>query len=156
MVRFCVESGSVINAPAKEVYDVLADYNKGHPRIMPPQFFDGMRVLKGSGVGEGTRIEARFNVYGNKETLLMDVSEPEKGRVLQEIDSKATNITRFIVDPIDDSTTCNVTIQTKVMKMQGIGAGLDMWIKKIVLKKIYVEELKMLNQFMESKRAIKP
>ena len=149
MVRFCVKHSSIIDAPAHDVYKVLADYHHGHAQIMPPQFFDGMTVLKGSGKGEGTRIEARFSVYGIKDTLIMDVSEPEPGRILQEIDSKALNITRFIVDPIE-SRRCHVTIQTHVMKPRGIFPSVDMWFKRIIMTNLYVEELKMLNQYMQS------
>lgn len=154
MIRFCVEHSSIIDAPAKAVYQVLADYNHGHAQIMPPQFFEGMTVVKGTGVGEGTRIEARFRVYGQKETLLMDVSEPEPGRVLQEIDSKAVNITRFIVDPLggQDQDKCRVTLQTKVMKSQGMLAGLDMWLKRMVLTNLFVQELKLLNQYMQQQQ----
>lgn len=151
MVRFTVETDSVIHAAAKDVYAVLADYNNGHPKIMPPQYCEGLNVLKGSGVGENSRIEAHFNIYGQRETLVMDVSEPEPGRILQEIDTKATNITRFIVDPIDQAT-CRVTLQTKIMKQTGIPPGptLDMWLKSFVLKQIFTEELKLLNDFMAS------
>ena len=151
MVRFSVEDDCVVNASAKDVYAVLADYENGHPHIMPPKFFDGMRVLKGTGTGEGTRIEACFNVYGQKETLVMDISEPEPGRVLQEIDTKAKNITQFIVEPIDDGR-CKVTIRTKVMKSEGIMSFFDTMLTTFVLKRIFDEELKMLDQFMQTKK----
>ena len=152
MVRFTVEVDSIINASAADVYSVLADYNHGHPHIMPKEFCDGLEVKKGSGVGEKTRIEAHFNIYGQRDTLIMDVSEPEPGRVLQEIDTKAINITRFIVDPIDQATS-RVTIQTKVMKQTGVPPGpfLDMWLKRMVLKKIFTAELEALNDFMTIK-----
>ena len=151
MVRFTVKSSCVINAPAKDVYSVLADYNNGHPKIMPKNFCEGLRVVKGTGIGENTRIEVRFNIYGQRETLIMDISEPEPGRILQEIDTKAVNITRFIVDPIDQESS-RVTIQTKVMKQTGIPPGpyLDMIIKEIVLKRVFKAELETLNNFMVS------
>ena len=150
MVRFLVSASLVIQAPATEVYNVLKDYNDGHPRIMPPKFFEGMRVLKGSGIGEGTRFEAHFKVYGQRETLIMDVTEPEPGRILQEIDTKAKNITQFVVDPIDKDT-CQVTIRTNVMKETGWLAGnVDRWIKQYILRHIYKEELKVIDQFMQS------
>lgn len=152
MVRFLVDFEKVINAPAKDVYAVLSDYNDGHPNIMPKRFCEGLRVLRGTGVGEGSRIEVRFNIYGQRETLIMDISEPEPGRILQEIDTKAINITRFIVDPIDESN-CRVTIETSVMKQIGIPPGpyLDMLLKRMVLKQIFKEELNTLDAFMASK-----
>jgi hypothetical protein len=152
MVRFTVETEAVINARANEVYAVLADYHDGHPNIVPKSFCEGVKVIKGTGIGGNSRIECYFNILGQRETLFMDVSEPEPGRILQEIDSKAINITRFIVDPIDDAT-CSVTIQTKVMKQIGFPPGptIDMWLKKIMLKSMFKAELKLLNEFMATK-----
>ena len=130
---------------------------------MPPQFFDRMRVLRGSGYGAGTRFAATFNVYGRKETLVMDVTEPEPGRVLQEIDTRAVNITRFEVDPINDEngdgradkgtgTRCKVTIHTDVMKGIGIFAIVEEWVKKVIMKKMFVAELTELDRFMQNKK----
>jgi len=154
MVRFLVSASSIIQAPAEEVYNVLKDYNNEHAHIIPRKFFDGMRVLRGSGVGEGTRFEAHFKTFGQRTTLVMDVSEPEPGRILQEIDTQAVNITKFIVDPIvDNDSSCNVTIRTDVMKERGWVAGtIDMWIKRKIMTHMYEEELKTLNQHMQSKR----
>jgi hypothetical protein len=48
-----VSASAVINAPAKQVYTILADYHDGHPRILPQQYFSSLEVERG-GVGAGT------------------------------------------------------------------------------------------------------
>ena len=155
MIRFVVESCATINGSARDVYAILADYKHGHPRIMPRKYCDGLRVLKGSGVGENTRIEVRFNIFGQKETLVMDISEPEPGRVLQEIDTNAKNITQFIVDPLDEGT-CTVTLRTSVLSTLGFQplAAVDMWMKKFVLRSMFEEELKILDQVMVASQTV--
>ena len=122
---------------------------------MPRKYCDGLRVLKGSGVGENTRIEVRFNIFGQKETLIMDISEPEPGRVLQEIDTNAKNITQFIVDPLDEGT-CTVTLRTSVLSTLGFQplAAVDMWMKKFVLRSMFEEELKILDQVMVASQTV--
>ncbi len=35
MSTYQVEETAVINAPATHVYNIIADYNEGHPSILP-------------------------------------------------------------------------------------------------------------------------
>lgn len=154
MVRYVVEASKVIDGPADFVYNIIKDYHDGHPHMMPPDFFESMKVLRGTGVGEGTRIEANFKFYGQRSTLILDVSEPKPGRILQEIDTNAKNITHFIVDKLDDDDddeTCRVTFRTAVLKSLGVFAALDMWVTRKAMNIMYEAELKQLNKLVQER-----
>ena len=43
----------VMNAPAAKVYEVLSDYQEGHPAILPRKYFIDLTVEEG-GRGAGT------------------------------------------------------------------------------------------------------
>lgn len=153
VLRFTVHETAIIEAPAELAYTVIADYNQHHGNIIPPQFFGGMKVLKGTGIGSGTRIACTFTVLGQSETLLLDVTEhsmPDGGRMIQEIDSKARNITQFIVEHIN-STSCRVTLRTDVLRQPGLVAGtIDEFITGRIMSHMYREELKQLNKYVKT------
>jgi len=55
MSSFTIGAAARVNAPAQRVYDMIADYRNGHPRIIPPKYFTSLDVEEG-GVGDGTVI----------------------------------------------------------------------------------------------------
>lgn len=61
--RFRVAISGVINAPAGDIYDIIADYKRGHPRIVPPRYFRNLKVI-GGGYGDGTMIEFDMVAFG--------------------------------------------------------------------------------------------
>ncbi|KAI2503096.1 polyketide cyclase / dehydrase [Fragilaria crotonensis] len=152
-LRYRIEKTSLIHAPCDEVYNVIADYNQHHGNIIPPHLFGGIEVLKGTGVGSGTRIACTFRLLGQSSTLVMDVSElsgPRGARIIQEIDSCAKNITQFIVIP-KSSDSCIVTIRTDVMREIGWVAGkLDELFTRALLNDWYTKELEQLEKYVMS------
>jgi len=42
-----VEARAPVHAPADRVYDLIADYRNGHPRIVPPKYFRNLVVERG-------------------------------------------------------------------------------------------------------------
>lgn len=155
-LRYRVEKSSLIHAPCNAVYNVIADYNVHHGNIIPPHIFGGIEVLKGTGVGSGTRIACKFRMLGQSSTLVMDVSELTTGeggvRIIQEIDSRAKNVTQFRVIPVSDDS-CMVTIRTDVMREIGWLAGtLDEVITRALLNDWYKKELLQLDSYVLSLR----
>jgi hypothetical protein len=154
-LRYRIEKSSLIHAPCDTVYNVIADYNQHHGNIIPPHLFGGIEVLKGNGVGSGTRIACTFRILGQSSTLVMDVSErtgPDGARIIQEIDTCARNITQFIVIPMS-SDSCVVTIRTDVMRAIGWMAGaLDEFFTKALLNDWYTKELYQLDTYAMSLR----
>jgi hypothetical protein len=52
-----------IPAPSQVVYDIIADYREGHPRILPPEYFGRLEVDVG-GRGAGTKIRFEMKAFG--------------------------------------------------------------------------------------------
>mmetsp|Transcript_4814 Transcript_4814/g.6728 ORF Transcript_4814/g.6728 Transcript_4814/m.6728 type:complete len:161 (-) Transcript_4814:200-682(-) len=153
VLRFRVEESSLIQAPSSLVYTVIADYNQHHGNIIPPKMFAGLKVLKGSGVGTGTRIACTFRILGQTDTLIMDVTELQSTgntRIIQEIDSRAKNITQFLITKRGDNS-CTVTIRTDTLRQQGWVVGaIDQFMSTMIMRHMYREELKQLDKYAQS------
>jgi hypothetical protein len=113
---------AVVEAPARDVYSVLADYTHHHPHIMPAMF-SGLEVESG-GVGAGTVFHITLRIAGKDKRLHMRVDEPEPGRVLTETDLDSGSVTTFSLSRAggDDPT---VRIGSEWELRTGIGGVLD-------------------------------
>ena len=60
MTAHRITASARIDAAPKRVYNVIADYCNGHPRILPKQFSD--LVVERGGFGAGTVIRFRMRV----------------------------------------------------------------------------------------------
>lgn len=142
MEQLHIEVSRTIEATLPTVYAILADYNKGHQRILPRRYFKKITVLKG-GRGGGTQILVEMNVFGMKNTLNMLVSEPEPGRVLVETDRSAGVTTTFTLQPAGEGQT-QVTIGGNIQVSQGLRGSLERLFKKRLIHRIYNQELELL------------
>lgn len=140
MARIHASVGAMISAPAARIYELIADYRNGHPRILPPEYFGALTVERG-GRGAGTRIRFEMKAFGKVNIASGEVSEPVPGRELRETYDDGI-VTTFLVDPVDAETT-RVTIQTTWDR-----PGLRGLIEKVLvpgyLRKVYVAELALL------------
>lgn len=131
-----------VEAPAAKVYGIIADYDVGHPSILPPAFRN--LVVEEGGVGAGTRIRFEMKIGGRLRTLRAAITEPDPGRVLVESDLDSGGITTFTVTPLGE-TACQVHILT-----QWTSGGLRGWVESILaprmLEPIYREELEILQR----------
>jgi hypothetical protein len=132
-------SGSV-PAPAATVYDLIADYRNGHPKILPPEYFGRLEVLAG-GRGAGTRIRFEMKAFGKVTVGTADITEPRPGNELVETLTDGI-VTTFLVEPAGPRQ-CRVTISTSYSR-----AGLRGWVESLVapryLRKVYLAELGQL------------
>ena len=149
-----IKASAVIPAPAPTLYDLIADYRQGHPSILPPQYFENLVVDEG-GRGAGTKIHFTMRSFGTRTVLRADITEPEPGRVLVETYPETGNVTRFIVDPIEDRKT-RVTFETEYL-----ARGLRGWIEALLvprfLAKVYAAELNLLaRRAVEASRTPRP
>lgn len=149
MSGYHVEESAVIDAPPELLYNILADYQEGHPSILPQQYFKRLDVLEG-GRGEGTRIHVVMNALGTTAEYTMTVTEPEPGRVLQEADEAAGVVTTFTVEPLDNGTRSRVTIATDARTAPGLRGQIEKLITPSVSRRIYREELQQLAQVAQS------
>jgi hypothetical protein len=63
MSKLTVSASRLIPAPARQEYDLIADYRNGHPRILPKPYFVSLDVEKG-GYGTGTVITFQIQLMG--------------------------------------------------------------------------------------------
>ena len=137
-----IQASAVIQAPAARVYDIIADYREGHPRIVPPKYFKWMRVESG-GVGAGTIVSFEMRVLGTSKVLRATIAEPEPGRVLVETIPENGVVTTFRVEP-DGASASRVTISTALSPQRGLAAAVERWVSRRVLPGMYREELQRL------------
>ena len=125
------------------MYSLIANYNDGHPRILPKQF-SGLMVEQG-GVGAGTVIRFQMSVFGRKQTFRAAITEPEPGRVLVEtsLDHNGT-VTTFTVSPADAPADSRVTISTELPVRTGLLGRIERTLSTLLLRPIYVKELENL------------
>jgi hypothetical protein len=138
-----VTATAQLKAEPRRVYDTIANYHTGHPRILPSQFSD-LTVEKG-GIGEGTVIRFDLRVLGRTDTFRAVVSEPEPGRVLVEKNILGNDgVSTFIVEPAADGRESTVTIQTRISGRSGFAGRIESWLITRVLQPLYHEELRKL------------
>ena len=149
-----VSESAVIPAPAAVVYDIIADYHNGHPRILPPEYFGRLDVLSG-GRGAGTRIRFEMKAFGRTNVAIGEVSEPIPGRELRET-LESGLVTTFLVEPIQPDES-RVTFTTEYTK-----GGISGWIESLLapsyLRRVYVAELAQLSRVAasHSERGVEP
>ncbi len=143
MATIDVSSDAEVNAPPDVVYRIIADYENGHPRILPQKYFAGLVVEEG-GVGAGTRIRFTMKGMGQARTMRARVEEPEPGRVLLETDLQTGAKTTFTVEPIDGGHRSRVTIRTE-WQPRGIGGLFERMFAPRLLRDAYAQELTNLH-----------
>jgi hypothetical protein len=142
MPEIQVASSAVVAAPPPVVYGLIADYDQGHPSILPPKYFQNFRVEQG-GVGAGTRISFEMRSFGRVRQFHGRVSEPEPGRVLCETYPDLAMATTFTVDPVDAGRNSRVTIATRYTKA-GLAGWIERWLAAGFLRAVYAAELREL------------
>lgn len=135
----------VIDAPPERVYNLIADYKAGHPRILPKAYFKELVVEQG-GVGAGTVARVLMAVGGTEFRYRLTVTEPQPGRVLMEEDLSAGVTTTFTVDPLEGGARSNVTIATTWQAQPGLRGWLQARLTPLFARSIYRQELDLLAQ----------
>jgi len=141
--RHIVSASAVIPARRECVYSLIANYNDGHPRILPKQFTS--LVVEQGGVGAGTVIRFQMSLLGRKQTFRAAITEPEPGRVLVETDLDANGaVTTFTVNPGGAPADSHVTISTELPVRGGFLGKFERTAATFLLRPIYVRELENL------------
>jgi hypothetical protein len=141
--KHIVSASATIPARRERVYSLIANYNDGHPRILPKQF-SGLVVEQG-GVGAGTIIRFQMRVLGKKQTFRAAITEPEPGRVLVETYLDANGaVTTFTVNPGGAPADSHVTISTELRVRSGFLGKIEKTLSTLLLRPTYVQELENL------------
>lgn len=134
---------ALISAPTQTVYRLIADYQNGHPRILPKPYFVSLNVEKG-GYGEGTIINFQMKVMGQIQSFHSVITEPMPGQTLVEKDLNTGATTTFTVEPRLDGKKSFATISTTINVSDGIAGKIQGWLISKLLRPIYVKELEQL------------
>lgn len=132
-----------MDAPAETVYGYLADMREHHHRFLPNAFSD-FEVEEG-GVGDGTIVRFKVTAGGRSRVYRMRVAEPEPGRVITESDSESSLRTTFTVEP--EGQAARVRISTSWDGAGGIGGIFERLFAPRVMRRIYAEELDLLDAY---------
>lgn len=135
-------ASALIDAPSQQLYAIIADYQQGHPRILPKPPFVSLAIEQG-GVGAGTIIRVHMRVLGQLQMFRSVVSEPEPGRVLVETNDNGY-VTTFTVEPRAAGQQSYVTIATEMTGRAGLLGTLERWFITRLLRPVYVKELEQL------------
>lgn len=142
MSKNSFSASDLIDAPARVVYQIIADYEKGHTQIIPKPPFVSLNVLEG-GVGAGTVINVTMRVMGQTQSFNADITEPEPGRVLVEANDNGY-VTTFTVEPRAEGAQAFVTISTEINGRSGLFSKIEQWLVKRMLLPVYEKELALL------------
>ena len=148
MARVDVSASRAIAAPPAVVYGIIADYNLGHPSILPPKWFGPLTVVEG-GVGAGTRIRFSMKGMGPERPMEAVVAEPKPGRVLTETYPATGGVTTFTVDPVAGGTSM-VTFHT-TWEARGVVGLFERLAAPGFLRRVYKDELDQLQILAEAK-----
>ena len=143
MTKHSLSASKLISSPAHTVYDLIADYRSGHPRILPRTYFVSLEVDQG-GYGAGTMINFQMKLMGRIQSFHSTITEPEPGRILVETDMNTGAVTTFTVDPRVNGQEAFVTITTTTDVPNGIIGKIQGWLTTQLLRPIYLKELDQL------------
>lgn len=142
MATSSISASALIQAPARDVYAIIADYHEGHPQILPKPPFVSLQVEQG-GIGAGTVIRVYMRVLGRVQSFRSLITEPEPGQVLVETNDNGY-VTTFTVEPRADGAHAYVTIATELNGRSGMFGALERWFVARLLQPVYVRELEQL------------
>jgi uncharacterized protein YndB with AHSA1/START domain len=143
MSRIHVEAERTMAASPADVYASLTDYQQKHQQILPPEHFRDYTVELG-GRGDGTVVSFKLKAGGRERPFRMRVSELERGRILQEIDTDSSTVTTFHVEPVAEGKRSRVRIVTEWEGAKGVGGFFERTFAPGALRRIYDTELSRL------------
>jgi hypothetical protein len=137
-----ISASALLQEPPQKLYAIIADYEHGHPAILPRPPFVSLEVEAG-GQGHGTVIRVQMRVLGRPQSFRAVITEPEPGRVLVETNDNGY-VTTFTVEPRRNGEASYVTIATEIQGRDGLLGALERWFVTHLLRPVYVRELENL------------
>lgn len=143
MAKHRLSASKLIFSPAQRVYELIADYRNGHPRILPKPYFVSLAVEQG-GYGAGTVINFQMKLMGRIQSFHSTISEPEPRHILVETEMNTGAVTTFTVDPRSNGQEAFVTMTTTTDVPNGVIGKIQGWLTTQLLRPIYLKELDQL------------
>jgi uncharacterized protein YndB with AHSA1/START domain len=136
-----VDAERTIPAPAEQVYQLLADYREGRPRVLPANYQDW--TVEQGGRGAGTVVSYRFRATRRRvRPMTVEVSEPAPGRTLVERDRRSSLVNTWTLTPVAGGTA--VRVATQWQGGGGIGGFFERTFAPLGLRRIHQELLERL------------
>ena len=135
-----------VRGPATQVYRLIADFDRHHPRFLPPAL-TGFRVEEAAWT-RGTVHSFRMNAGGRGPRFHMRVEEPDPGRVLTESDQGPSMVTTWIVDPGGPG--CRVRGGDPLAGCEWVGELFERLFAPWVLRRLYADELERLDRYVRT------
>ena len=153
MGKIITTAAAVLDAHPEDVYATIADYQHGHPNILPRENLYDLQVEQG-GYGAGTIIRFKAKVLGVEQSFHHRVSEPEPGRVLveQDIDSVQNVRTTFTVTPVENEQKSHVEIATTMNPSPGLKGVVERILVPLINARVYRKELQLLEAYAQKRR----
>jgi hypothetical protein len=141
--KHTISASATIPARRERVYALIANYQDGHPRILPKQFRN--LVVEQGGIGAGTIIRFQMSILGKTQTFRAAITEPDPGRILIEtyLDTNGA-VTTFTVNHGSAPADSQVTISTELPVRRGLLGYIDKMVASALLRPIYAKELENL------------
>ena len=152
MPAYYFSAASTIHAAPALVWDILADYQKGHPQVVAQSALADYHVEAG-GYGEGTVIRFAFKVAGTTRQMHQRILTPEPGRVLVERDIAGAGQTTFTLTSQDAGASTLVDILTEVPSHAGVAGVIERAMARLIaptMQKLYREELANLDRLAQT------
>jgi hypothetical protein len=153
MAKHDISASKLIPAPARKVYDLIADYRNGHPRILPKPYFVSLHVEEG-GYGTGTVIKFQMQLMGRIQSFHSEITEPVPGHILVETDMNNGTVTTFTVDPSSGGQESFVTIRVGLRSNCYAPSTKKSWINWLQLPKHRGSKSHLENQPVLKRRPI--
>ena len=142
MKTLTVSASKIIDVPADALYRIIADYQSGHPSILPKSYFPSLEVEEG-GYGEGTIIRFQMRLLGQTQNFRALITKPDPGCTLLETDLDSHTSTSFTVWSLGNRDHARVAIMTVLTKRGRI----EGFLAKLFLTQVYRQELELLAKF---------
>ncbi len=141
MALIQIEAETMVAAPPKKVYRLIADYKKDErARWLPPNYSD--YTVEQGGAGDGTVFGYTLKVGNRERAYRLSVSEPKRGSILTEKDTGSTLTNTWTVTAQGKGS--RVTLRTEWQGHGGIGGFFERLFAPRALKRVYDDELARL------------
>ncbi|WP_438290776.1 SRPBCC family protein [Streptomyces sp. HUAS TT7] len=136
----------IVAADAETVFDTLADYKDGRPKLLPEHFSE-YQVREG-GDGEGTLVHWKLQATSKRvRDCLLEVTEPTDGQLVEK-DRNSSMVTTWTVTPAGEGRS-KVVVSTVWNGAGGIGGFFERTFAPKGLGRIYDAMLAKLAEEVE-------
>ncbi|MGI8827300.1 MAG: SRPBCC family protein [Chloroflexota bacterium] len=143
MAQISVTVPRQISAPADTVYQCIADYQHHHGKWLPPEY-SKYRTEEADQPGQ-VLVLYHLKTGRRERDYSMRISEPERGRTIQEADTASSLVKTWTVEPAGSKT--RVSIDTRWQGSGGIGGFFERTFAPRVLTALYADELARLDTY---------